>query len=318
MATKNQKIAIFPASGGLGSSSYNHLLRIVAPKDVVLISRYPEKLKHLTNIGVETRQADYDKAETLDNAFVGVSCLFLISYASIEHQHRTKVHKLAIDAARKSGVTHIFYSSLAFGGDGQRTSAASVMQAHLDTEAYLAQLARQDPSFTYTAIREGIYSESFNIYTAFFDLKSPIDTICIPHDGSGPGIAWAKQDELGEASARLIANHAECPSDFPHKNTVILLSGPRVWSLAETANVLSAVTGRQISIRSVSMDQYISQPQVKSASGYGAGDAARTMATALEAVRNGETAVAKPLLADLLGRDPEPFDVTVAELAKTS
>lgn len=192
------------------------------------------------------------------------------------------------------------------------------MQAHLDTEAYLAQLATQNPSFTYTAVREGVYSESFNIYTAFFNLKSPVEEICIPHDGSGPGIAWAKQDELGEASARLIANYAECPSNFPHKNTIILLSGPRVWSLAETASVLSVVTGKQISIRSVSMDHYISQPQVKSASGYGAGDAAMAMATALEAVRKGETAVARPLLAVLLGREPESFDVTVAELAKAS
>lgn len=98
MATNNQKIAIFPASGGLGTSSYNHLLRIVAPKHLVLISRYPEKLKHLADVGVETRQADYDKAETLDNAFVGVSCLFLISYASIEHQHRTKASTLSAES----------------------------------------------------------------------------------------------------------------------------------------------------------------------------------------------------------------------------
>lgn len=189
------------------------------------------------------------------------------------------------------------------------------MQAHLDTEAYLAKLAQEDASFTYTAIREGIYSESFSIYTAFFDLKSPIETICIPHDGSGPGVAWAKQDDLGEASARLIAAYASSPKDYAHTNKVILLSGPRVWSLAETAELLGNITGRQISIRQVSIEDYVKQPQVQSAGGYGSGEAAKTMATALEAIRRSETAIASPLLAETLGRDPEAFDVTVKNMA---
>lgn len=227
-----------------------------------------------------------------------------------------KVHKRAIDAARRSGVKHIFYSSLAFGGDCQPTSVASVMQAHLDTETYLAKVAEDDPLFTYTAVREGIYSESFPIYTAFFNLKSPVDTVCIPHDGSGPGVAWAEQDDLGEASARLIAAYAASPDGYPHTNKVILLSGPRVWSLAETVEVMGKIANRQVSIRQVSIEEYVKQPQIQSAGGYGSGEAATTMATALEAIRRSETAVSSSLLAETLGRDPEPFDVTVERMAK--
>lgn len=86
----------------------------------------------------------------------------------------------AIDAARRAGVKHIFYSSLGFASDVstgtlKSDSLAVVMQAHLDSEKYLASLAKADTDFTYTSIREGLYTESFPIYTAFFNPKSAPD-----------------------------------------------------------------------------------------------------------------------------------------------
>lgn len=87
-------IAIFPASGGIGGSTYRHLLDIADPKDVILVARSPEKIPDsYKNAGVVTRHGDYDKLETLDHAFEGVRYLNLISYASIEHEHRFKVRK---------------------------------------------------------------------------------------------------------------------------------------------------------------------------------------------------------------------------------
>lgn len=79
----------------------------------------------------------------------------LISYPSIEHQHRFNAHKAAIDAARASGVKHVFYSSLALAAANHRHSKAHVMQAHLDTEAYLRQLAEANGAFSFTSIMMG-------------------------------------------------------------------------------------------------------------------------------------------------------------------
>lgn len=93
--SQRSELAIFPASGGLGGSTYTHLLDrgLIAPKDVVLISRHPDKVpKKFRDAGVTTLQADYDKPETLDHVFDGVRCLNLISYASMQHHHRTKVN----------------------------------------------------------------------------------------------------------------------------------------------------------------------------------------------------------------------------------
>ncbi|KAJ5603690.1 hypothetical protein N7537_006646 [Penicillium hordei] len=311
------KLGIFPASGGLGGSTLRHLLEQVPSNEVVLIARSPEKLSKEKAAGATIRKADYDNTQTLDQAFDGISSLNLISYASIQNEYRFKVHKAAIDAARKSGVKHIFYSSLAFAGDGNLDTKAQVMLGHLATEKYLAQLHDKDPQFTYTVVRQGLYSESFPLYTAFFDLKDPSNEICIPHDGSGPGLAWAKQDELGEATAKLIAQHAKDPAAFPYLNKTVLLSGPRALSLNETADVLSRVLSKPIKVRQVHVDEYVKQPQVQTGLTYGGGNWAPLWATAFDGIRDGECAAVTPLLAQILGREPEQFETTIRNMLST-
>ncbi|KAG4433601.1 hypothetical protein IFR05_010904 [Cadophora sp. M221] len=174
-------------------------------------------------------------------------------------------------------------SSLAFARNSDSTSAAHIMQAHLNTEKYLASLAAQGSSFTYTVIRIGLYSESFPIYTAFFDLKNPGD-VRIPHNGTGPGIAWVKQDDLGNAMALLLKSFTESRDTFPFVNKIVLLSGPREWSLKETVEALGRVSKKAVKLLEVSVDEYASQPQVQNGLSYGAGDLAEVWATAFEAI----------------------------------
>lgn len=86
------RVAVFPASGKIGSSISTHLFKLLPPKELLLISRYPEKIpSHMVQAGVATRKADYNNADTLDHVFDDVSCLILISYPSIESDHRFKV-----------------------------------------------------------------------------------------------------------------------------------------------------------------------------------------------------------------------------------
>ncbi|UPK97155.1 hypothetical protein LCI18_008090 [Fusarium solani-melongenae] len=310
------QIGIFPASGALGTSTYSHLLSISLNNRVTLISRFPEKVpQRYIEDGVTTRQASYDSSlEDLESAFNGLDVLFLISYPSHVHQYRTQVQTKGIDAAHKAGVKHIFYSSLGFASLDKDTTKAEVMGAHLDSEAYLKALARKDPGFTWTSIREGLYSESFPIYTAFFDIRNPSSEILIPHDGTGPGISWVKRDELGEATARLIASYAESPSKFNYINQIVTLTGPRPWSLAETVQVLSKASNQNIQIRQVSVDEYAAQTQVVRR--FGSKKLATTWATAWEAIQAGETGAVTETLGQILGREPEAFDKTIEDLVK--
>ncbi|KAJ3467923.1 hypothetical protein MRS44_005487 [Fusarium solani] len=312
------QIGIFPASGALGTSTYSHLLSIFPNNRVTLINRFPEKVpQSYVKDGVTTRRASYESSpEDLESAFNGLDVLFLISYPSHVHQYRTKVQTKAIDAAHKAGVKHIFYSSLGFASLDKETTKAEVMGAHLDSEAHLKALARKDPGFSWTSIREGLYSESFPIYTAFFDIKSPSSEILIPHDGTGPGISWVKRDELGEASARLIASYAESLSTFKYTNKVVTLTGPRSWSLAETVQVLSKALNQKVRIRQVSVDEYAVQTQVVGR--FGSKELAITWATAWEAIRAGETEAVTETLGQLLGREPEAFDKTIEDLVKSN
>jgi uncharacterized protein YbjT (DUF2867 family) len=88
----SDSIAVFPASGGIGGGTSKHLLNLVDAKKVILVARSPSKIPtKYTDAGAIARYGDYDKLESLDHAFDGASCLNLISYASIEHEHRFKV-----------------------------------------------------------------------------------------------------------------------------------------------------------------------------------------------------------------------------------
>lgn len=314
-----EKLAIFPCAGGLGTATLTHLLSAsrVPASNLILISRNPSKYPvSVFSSGAELRQADYDSADTLLHAFNGAHTLLLISYPSMTHEHRTKVHKSAIDCALKSGVKHILYTSLAFAGPAEsKESVVTVMQAHLDTEGYLAKLAEERDGFTYTVIREGLYSESFPIYTATFDLSSPTNTIRIPHDGSGPGIAWAKQDELGEATARICEQYHTSCHTFRWINKTNLLSGPTSLSLSETAKILEGVVENTgVRIEQVSVEEYANQERVVSFfKGDPFGDPAK-WTSAFEGVRRGETDVVNGLLEELLGRAPESFEKTVHKM----
>ena len=277
----------------------------------MLISRDPSKIsKNYTDSGVNVVQASYESGPpTLEAAFRGSSILFLISYPSHVRDYRVKVQLPAVDAARAAGVKHIFYSSLAYAGMGKESKAV-VMQAHLETEAYLDNLAKQDSGFSYTAIREGLYSESFPIYTSFSPSSPPSDgLIRIPYSGTAPGIAWAKRDELGEATAKLIASYATDPGSFKWKNGTMLLSGSEVWTLNETVAALGRAFGRDVRIEEVDVEEYVKLPG--NLEKFGEEGLARSWATAFEAVRAGECAVVSDVLQEVLGREPEDFKETI-------
>ncbi|KAJ0420261.1 hypothetical protein BJY00DRAFT_284581 [Aspergillus carlsbadensis] len=309
------RIGIFPAAGALGSSILTHLLDLVPASQLTLIARKPDSLADVAEAGATVRYADYDDPSTLDGAFEGVDVLMLISYASFEIEYRVNAHKKAILAAQSSGVKHIFYASLGFAGDYTSTSVAHVMGAHLATEKFLADLPGKT---TYTVVREGLYSESFPIYTNWFDLRNPVDEIEIPHDGSGPGVAWVKRDELGEATARLVARYVSVSGgnpaeEFPYVNKVVLLTGPRVFSLSETVEILGRAVGRDVKIKPVTVDEYAAFDH-KGLHTYHGVNLAREWATAWEAIRRGETAVVTPTLKEILGREPEDYETTIRGL----
>ena len=68
------------------------MAKFVDPTKLIFISRSPDKVPpELVSAGVTVRKADYDLPETLEHVFDGVSYLLLVSYPSIEFEHRFEV-----------------------------------------------------------------------------------------------------------------------------------------------------------------------------------------------------------------------------------
>lgn len=84
-------IGVFPASGGIGGSTVKHLLPRFPAKDLVFVARNPANLDFASAAGATVRQANYDDDKSLEHAFDGVETLFLISYPSVEFEHRAEV-----------------------------------------------------------------------------------------------------------------------------------------------------------------------------------------------------------------------------------
>ena len=222
-------------------------------------------------------------------------------------------HQLAIDTAIRRGVKYIFYGSLGYGGRPEtKESVAHVMQAHLDTERYLDESTHRHPGFEYTVIREGLYSESYPLYTSFFDPRRPSDTIQIPHDGSGPGIAWVKREELGEGTAELLARFVKNPSAFTYRRQTILLSGGRTLTLEETVEILGKLAKRPVRLQTITEDEFAALPQNQQNFTYHKTDHSKLWTSTFEAFRRGEVAYVDPLLKGLLGREPEDFETTIS------
>lgn len=89
----HEEIGVFPAAGGLGGSTYRHLLQLVPNDRVTLICRHPEKVEEeYKQAGVAVRKATYESTpQDLELAFSGLQVLFLISYPSHVHEYRVKV-----------------------------------------------------------------------------------------------------------------------------------------------------------------------------------------------------------------------------------
>ncbi|KAA1477492.1 NAD(P)-binding protein [Dentipellis sp. KUC8613] len=290
-------IVLTGTTGGLGSQVLKHLLPLV-PASQITVSLYNPTLANTAGFpaGVTVRRGDFGDPASLDAAFAGAERLLIVSYPSIAHELRVRHHVNAIDAAKRAGVKHIYYTSLAFADD----SVSEVMQAHLDTQKYL-----KESGVTYTIIREGIYEESYPLYFGFFD-KSKTD-LYVPGDGP---IAWVSREDLGEGTARIIAGGG-------FENQTVLLSGSASSNLTlqQLSTTISRILAHPVNLHVVSVDEYVAKNKSPNPDDpRGSEDFLRKWAKTFDAMRRGETARVDPLLQELLGR---PLRSMEAYLEKT-
>ncbi len=216
-------ITITGANGQLGRLVIHHLLQQLPARDIVAAVRRPDQARDLEALGVQLRQADYDRPETLAAAFAGAEKLLLIS--SSEVGRRLPQHEAVIDAARQAGVALLAYTSLLHADSSPLPLAAE----HKATEARL-----QASGLPHVILRNGWYTENY-----LASLPAALEHgVLLGCAGQGR-IASAARADYAAAAAAVLTRPDQAGRTYE-------LAGDSAYTLAELAAEISRQAGKPV------------------------------------------------------------------------
>ena len=276
--------AVTGASGHVGRFAVQQLVaRGVPPSQVVAVARTQGKAAGLAAMGVQAREADYARPQTLAAALAGVDRLLLVS--SSEVGQLAAQHTNVIAAAKAAGVSRILYTSMLNADD----STNPLVGEHRDTERVLGE-AR----VPFTVLRNGYYTEVYTDPLARYLENGEI----LGASGDGRISAATRQDYATAAVAALL--HAE------GGNRTYQLGGP-AFDVSELARVISEVTGTKVTYHNLPPDQYARALQQT-----GLDEATARFVAALDtSIARGDLETTSADLAHLLGRPATPLTEVV-------
>ncbi|MGG3448808.1 SDR family oxidoreductase [Domibacillus aminovorans] len=222
------KMLVTGATGKLGTKVVETLLKTVPASQLAVSVRNPEKAEGLRARGVEVRQGDFDRPETLDSAFAGIDRLLIIS-ADGDNETRIRQHTDAVAAAERAQVKFIAYTSLGNASE----SAMFLAPPHVATEEAILKTG-----ISYSFLRNNWYLE--NEITSIQGVQAGAPWVTSA--GSGK-VGWALQQDYAEAAAAVLAGNG-------HENTVYELSG-KLMTQEEFASVLGTVLGKEVPVQQV-------------------------------------------------------------------
>ena len=278
-------IVVTGATGQLGKLVIEELLKTVPPSQIAAAVRNPEKAQDLAAKGIEVRQADYARPESLDAAFAGAEKVLLIS--SSEVGQRVAQHKAVADAARAAGVRLLVYTSIL----NADTSNLLLSQEHKATEAYL-----RASGVPFTLLRNGWYTEN---HTG--SLAAAVEHGAVLGAAGEGRFATATRADYAAAAAAVL-------TDKGHENKVYELGGDEPYTLAELAAEVARQTGKPVAYKNLPQAEY-----AKALTGFGLPEGlAGAIADADAGASRGELDTESHDLSTLIGRSTTPLSQTVA------
>ncbi len=284
------KYLVTGATGKLGTKVVDTLLKSIPASELAVSVRNPEKAEALRAQGVEVRQGDFDKPETLDNAFAGVERILIIS-ADGDNETRIRQHSNAVDAAKRAGVKFIAYTSLADATDSKNLMAPP----HVATEA-----AIRKSGIPYSFLRNNWYLE--NEISSIQGAFAGAPWVTSAGDGK---VGWALQQDYADAAAAVLVGNE-------HDNTVYELSGP-LLTQEELVEELSAVLGKEIPVQRVTDEEY-----AEIMKGIGLPDFVIPIVVGIqESIRNGSLAIESNDFERVLGRPITPISIALRQIVNS-
>ncbi|MET8666471.1 NAD(P)H-binding protein [Streptomyces tendae] len=270
-------IVVTGATGGLGGTTVEHLLKRVPADEIGVSVRDTAKARHLADRGVRVRQGSYEDPAALRASFAGAEQVLLVS-GNDPAADIVGLHRDAVEAAVAAGVRRIVYTSQQGAVPGNPYPPSHF---HIATEAILA-----DSGVAWTALRNGAYGPLDQVLGPW----RRTGVIAQPQDGPVP---YTDRDDIAEATAVVLAG--DRTFDGP-----VDLTAPTAVTFEDVAKIASDLTGGTVERVVLDDEQWVAD---QLAAGVPE-EMARLMLTWYQAARAGHFAGAGPLLADLLGREP--------------
>ena len=281
-------VIVTGASGHLGRLVADALVERLGPADVVLVTRHPKALRDLADRGATVRYGDFDKPDSLAEAFDGGERALLISTLAVGH--RTAQHRAAIEAAAAAGVGHLVYTS--FANPGPDHPVGPIATEHGETEEIL-----KASGLAWTILRNATYAELQVAPGALAVAGGKLYT----NAGDGLLVPVSRQD-CAAAAATVLTTEG-------HVGMTYDITGPEALSQTQLADVLADVSGRRVEVVPVG-DRMLAWGLMR----HGAPKpVARAIVAFGKAIREGYYSVVDPAASRLLGRTPRTLrDVLIA------
>jgi len=221
------RIVITGASGQYGRGVTDRMVAMGRARDLILITRRPERLAERAAQGCTVRYGDFDKPETLVDAVQGADRMLLISGTRVGA--RVVQHKAAIDAAVAAGVRHVAYTSFV-GLDP--ANPAIVTRDHLETELLI-----RASGLAFTMLRDAHYADAMVVMAMPNYLRSGV----WPTSTNGGREAMVWRDDCIDCAVAVLTGKG-------HENRIYDITGPRTQDFEEVAALLTEVTGRSVRV----------------------------------------------------------------------
>ncbi|MFS0704401.1 SDR family oxidoreductase [Cellulomonas sp. 179-A 9B4 NHS] len=269
-------IVVTGATGHLGRLVVEGLLDAgVTPSDVVAGGRATERLADLAERGVRVVTLDYDRPETLADAFTGADRVMFVSGS--DPGRRLAQHRAVVDAAVAAGVGHVVYTSAPHAG----TTSLVLAPDHKATEEMLAA-----SGLPVTVLRNNWYTEN---YVATLQQAAQTGEI-VASVGDGR-VASATRADLAAGAVAVLTGSG-------HEGRTYELTGDVAWDFDELAAVATELLGRPVTYRRVDAAEHTAV-----LTGAGLDEGTAGFVVALDAnIAEGALADATDHLRTLLGR----------------
>jgi NAD(P)H dehydrogenase (quinone) len=282
-------ILVTGATGNLGSAVLSQLLKNTAAKNIVAFARDENKANHLKEKGIEVRLGTYDNISSLDLAMKGIEKVLLISGNS---PTRLQQHKNVVAAAKKAGIKHIVFTSIAL-KDMKTAALRPLMEDLYQAEDYI-----RESGLTYTVLRNSLYTG----VTPLFGGEKVIKTGVNLPTGNGK-VPFALRRELGEAAANVLLQNG-------HESQTYELTANDLYSYADVAQALSSLSGTTVNYTDA--DPVTFPKQLKE---FGLPEIVVLLVTSFSAdVKNHQFEIVTRDLEKLLGRKPASLKMGLKEV----